>query len=276
MMRVAAIQLNASGPIAANLSRIDALVEQAADAGARLVVLPENCQRLSDHIGEGAEPIPGRISERLAALARRTGVVLHGGSIAEHAPDGRIFNTTLVFDPAGNEIARYRKLHLYDVQHAGGVYRESSVISPGTDLVVCPVDDFRVGLSICYDLRFPELYRSLTERGADVLVVPAAFTLHTGKDHWEVLLRARAIENLAYVIAADQYGSYGDGHQVFGNTLVADPWGTVIARAGDGEHIVYADLDRAAVEQARASIPALSHRHARLGGPLEALAGSIL
>jgi predicted amidohydrolase len=262
-MRVAAVQLNSGDDPAANRRAAGVLIEQAARAGARLVVLPETWPYLGAPAGVAAvaETLDGPTAAWLAGQARRLGIYLHGGSIFERAEDGRrVHNTTLVFDPAGDLIARYRKIHLYDVDFAGQFrVMESDSVAPGDEVVTATVDGVTVGLSICYDLRFPELYRLLALAGATVLVVPAAFFLHTGRDHWEVLLRARAIENQAYVVAAAHVGS-DPGGQRFGRSMVIDPWGTVLAQAPDRPGVVTADLDLAALERIRRELPALANR----------------
>src|SRR5262245_29053634 len=253
-MRVAAIQLNSQDDPAANRRAAGELIEQAARGGARLVALPETWTYLGAPEGgaAAAEPIDGPTADWLAGEARRLAVYLHGGSFHEIAEDGRrVYNTTLVFDPDGRPIARYRKIHLFDVDFAGQFrMMESDTIAPGDEIATAEVDGVTVGLSICYDLRFPELYRLLTLAGARVLLIPAAFTLHTGRDHWETLLRARAIENQAYVIAPAQVGAYPGG-RCFGRSLVIDPWGTVLAQAPDRPSVVFAELDFAAQERIR-------------------------
>jgi len=177
------------------------------------------------------------------------------------ADDARPHNTLLAVGPDGETLATYRKIHLFDVElGSGGSYSESAATTPGTSVVVVEVGGFKLGLSICYDLRFPELYRALSEQGAEVLLVPAAFTLHTGKDHWHVLLRARAIEAQAFVVAAAQYGAHPGARQTYGHSLVVDPWGTVIAEASDGVGIVSATLERERLDAVRRSLPSLTHR----------------
>lgn len=267
-LRVAAIQMNTQDDKAANLARAEALIDEAAAAGARFVALPEYCNYLGPDGREAAEEIPGPTTERFRKKAVEHGIYLHCGSIREVAPGGKVYNTTVVFSPTGEELGLYRKIHLYDVYHLGGTYKESATVEPGSELVTVPVDGFTVGLTICYDIRIPELYRALVERGAQILMTPAAFTLYTGKDHWEVLQRARAIENQAFVIAPAQYGSHPPGKQCFGNTMIVDPWGTVIARAREGECVVVADLDTDYRDEVQQKIPSLRHRHAVLGGPI--------
>lgn len=266
-MRVALVQMNSRDDKAENLERAETLVAQAASWGADLVVLPE----LWTYLGprkrhhEVAEPIPGETSELLGRLASRYRFWLAGGSYLE-AVEGRdrFYNTSVVVSPDGELVARYRKLHLFDVEVDGKVYEESATMAPGEEVVVASVAGVPVGLSICYDLRFPELYRRLAAWGARVVTVPAAFTMDTGKDHWEVLLRARAVENQVYVLAAAQCGSHPPGLACYGNSMIVDAWGTVVARAGYREGVVVADIDLGQAERIRATLPALGHRRGDL------------
>ncbi|MBI2457129.1 MAG: carbon-nitrogen hydrolase family protein [candidate division NC10 bacterium] len=269
-MRVALVQMNSRDDREANVREASRLLEAAAAEGADLAALPE----LFTYLGPGsehprvAEPIPGPTTERLSALAARHRMFILGGSILERVPgESRFSNTSTLFDRAGNLIARYRKLHLFDVDLAGHApYRESATMAPGGEVVTADTEFGRAGLSICYDLRFPELYRALAARGAEILFVPAAFTLHTGKDHWEVLLRARAIENQVYVVAPAQVGAHPPGRECYGNSLVADPWGSVIARAPNRVGVTLATLDLAYLKQVRLELPALAHRRRELLG----------
>ena len=248
---------------AANLERAEALVERAAATGAELVVLPEKWNAIGDAetLHASAEPLEGGESvEAMAGWARRHGITLVGGSITERR-EGRekLSNTCVVLDPAGDVTAVYRKIHLFDVEVGGLVYRESEAEEPGEEPVVCEAG-WPVGLSVCYDLRFPELYRILALEGAELVTVPAHFTLHTGKDHWEVLLRARAIENQLFVAAAAQIGETAPGRWSYGRSLIADPWGLVLVQAPDEETVVFADLDRSRLEDVRAKLPSLAQR----------------
>jgi predicted amidohydrolase len=262
-MRVAVCQLNARDDRAANLATARDLLERAAAAGAEFAVLPEYV----DYLGRSAgapkpETIDGEFAAFFAGAARELGIWVHAGSFHEVGPDeGRTYNTSLVFDPRGELAATYRKIHLYDVEIAGRVsYQESRTVAPGTETVVTDVNGVRTGLSICYDLRFPELYRALAIAGAKVLVVPAAFMLHTGRDHWEVLLRARAIENQCYVLAAGQIGDHEPGRTCFGRSMIIDPWGIVLAQAPDIAGIVVADVDLDRLDTIRADLPSLANR----------------
>jgi predicted amidohydrolase len=259
--------MNSQDDKAANLERAEALVAQAAAWGPDLVVLPE----VWTYLGPGkrhpevAEPIPGETSELLGRLAARYRLWLVGGSYLE-AVEGaeRFYNTSIALNPDGELVARYRKLHLFDVEVDGRTYAESSTIAPGADITVASLGRAQVGLSICYDLRFPELYRRLTAGGARLITLPSAFTMETGKDHWEVLVRARAIENQVYVLAAAQCGPHPPSHACYGNSMVVDPWGVVLARAGYREGVVVADVDFGEQERIRQTLPALAHRRADL------------
>ncbi|MDG4832757.1 carbon-nitrogen hydrolase family protein [Solwaraspora sp. WMMD1047] len=263
-MRVAVCQLNARDDRKANLAAAAELLTQAAAGGADLAVLPEYVDYLGPSAGLPApEPVDGEFAKFFAGVARRLGIWVHAGSFHEAGPDPEhTYNTSLVFDRTGRLAATYRKIHLYDVEIPGRVsYLESRNVAPGAEPVVVPVDEIRLGLSICYDLRFPELYRRLAVAGAaDVLVVPAAFMLHTGRDHWEVLLRARAIENQCYVLAAAQIGDHDPGRTCFGRSMVVDPWGTVLAQAPDVPGVVFADLDLERLRTIRAELPSLANR----------------
>ena len=264
-MRVALCQTNCGEDVAANEEQVIGLLNRAAADGADLAALPEVWPRQGSakQIREAAEPVPGPRTERLSEFAARHHVWVHGGSVLER--DGEhIFNTSVLFDRSGELVASYRKIHLFDADPPGAVpSRESAVFSAGDQVVTAETEFGRVGLSICYDLRFPELYRALVKAGAQVLAVPSAFTERTGKDHWEVLLRARAIENLAYVVAPAQVGVHGRGRASHGHALVADPWGAVVAQVADGEGLAVAELDLDRQDRLRRELPALDH--VRLG-----------
>ncbi len=260
-----AVQMTSTADRARNLDTSLRLVNEAADLGAKLVALPENFaymgpeeQRLA-----GAETLEGPSVSALREVARRRGIFVLAGSIAERVPDDarKTANTSVLVADDGTLVAAYRKIHLFDVNIPDGArYAESEAVVPGERVVVAPTALGRVGLSVCYDLRFPELYRELARLGADILAIPSAFTLFTGKDHWEVLVRARAIENLAYVIAPAQVGRHSPTRQTFGNAMVVDPWGVVLARCPDGEGVCVARFDRARLDKVRAELPALNHR----------------
>jgi predicted amidohydrolase len=271
---VCAVQLSSQGEVEENLTKVSAFVGEAAKRGAQLVLLPENFAYFGDEEGKRAlaEPLEasapgewGPIGRRLAELSRKHGVFVLGGGMPERSGDAdRPFNTCAVFAPDGSLAGKYRKIHLFDVDLPDGSrYRESVASSAGDAPVLVDAAGLRVGLSICYDLRFPELYRAHAAAGAELLVVPAAFTLATGKDHWHVLLRARAIESQSYVMAAAQWGKHPRGRQTYGKSLIIDPWGEVIAQASEGEGVVSALVDRRYLAQVRASLPCLQHR--RLG-----------
>lgn len=259
----AAIQMTSTADVERNLSTAERLVEDAVARGASFVGLPENFAFLRS---EG-EPIPspqgldGPWVKRMADCARRHAVTLLLGSLPERIEgETRVHNTSVLLGPDGNVLAVYRKIHLFDIDLPGLEHlKESRSVSPGTDVVVADGGFAAVGLSICYDLRFPELFRELTRRGARVLAVPSAFTERTGKDHWEVLLRARAIENLSYVFAPAQYGAHGKGRASHGHAMIVDPWGTILAQAADGEGVALARLDLDRLDRVRRELPALRH-----------------
>jgi deaminated glutathione amidase len=263
-IRVACVQMTSRSDKGANIEAAERLLARAAATGADVVVLPEKWNAIGDvaALHAAAEPLEGGESvAAMAAWARRHGVTLVGGSITERR-DGRekLSNTSLVFDPEGNLAAVYRKIHLFDVEVGGVTYLESEAEEPGDEPVVADVEGWRIGLSVCYDVRFPELYRILALAGAELLTVPAHFTTPTGKDHWHVLLRARAVENQAYVAAAAQVGETLPGKPAYGRSLIADPWGTVVAQAPDVETVVTAELDRARLREIRAKLPSLANR----------------
>lgn len=259
-----AVQLGAGPDKAANLAKAERLARRAAERGARLIVLPEVFfwRGARQEEANAAEPIPGPTTDRLAALAQDLRVLLVGGSILEQVPgDGKVFNTSTVFGPTGELLGRYRKAHLFDVDISGHVsIRESDTRKAGTEPVVVKTPLAAVGLSICYDLRFPELYRRLADLEAEVVCVPSAFTFVTGALHWEVLLRARAIENQVYVIAPNQIGIGPGGFADFGHSLIVDPWGTPIGRASNGETVVVSEIDLDYLTQVRRELPCLTHR----------------
>jgi predicted amidohydrolase len=266
-LRVACVQLNTRQDVAANVRAALELVEEAADQGARLVALPETWAFKGgrDGIVATAEAPDGPSNTALAEAAARRGMWVLAGSVYEPAADGLVANVSALFDPAGELRATYRKIHLFDVTTATARYEESEEVEPGAEIVTTDVDTaegerVRLGLSICYDLRFPGLYSSLALRGAQVLCVPSAFTAYTGAAHWEVLLRARAIENGCFVVAPDQVGEHLPGRDCFGHSMIVDPWGTVLARVEKGAGVCVADLDLGRLDEVRAQIPSLEHR----------------
>jgi predicted amidohydrolase len=263
-MRAAAIQLNSTADKARNLEVAGDLVAEAAGAGAELVVLPEKWNLLgaADDLIAGAEELEsGPTIESARGWARELGVHLIAGSIAERAEGAeRLFNTSCLLDPDGEIAAVYRKIHMFDVDVGGVSYRESDHEQPGEEIVTTEVAGIGLGLTICYDLRFPELYRILAIRGARILSVPSAFTAETGRDHWQVLLRARAIENQAFVIAPNQFGDAPPHYSSYGRSLIVDPWGVVLAQAPDGEGVAAGELDLERQDRIRASLPSLANR----------------
>jgi predicted amidohydrolase len=277
-VRVAAVQMTSTDDVERNLGTVRRLVRRAADAGARFIGLPENFAFLGaggdgDHRAALAEPLPsgapagaeGRIGPILATmgeLARATGTHLLLGGFPEKSPEpGHIYNTSVLLDATGAVIATYRKIHLFDVDLPGGArFRESDAVTAGSEPTLATLPFGPVGLSVCYDLRFPELYRQLAARGARILTVPAAFTAETGKDHWHVLLRARAIENQAFVIAPAQFGSHGGKRSSYGHAMIIDPWGVILAEVGNQEGVAVADLDLTYQDQVRRNLPCLRHR----------------
>jgi deaminated glutathione amidase len=263
-IRVACVQMTSRADKAVNLEAAERLVGQAAATGADVVVLPEkwNAIGTAAELHAAAEPIDGGESvEAMTSWARSHGVTIVGGSITERR-EGRekLSNTSLVVDAEGAIVATYRKIHLFDVEVGGVTYRESEAEEPGDEPVVAHVENWRIGLSVCYDVRFPELYRILVLEGAELVTVPAHFTTPTGKDHWHVLLRARAIENQCYVAAAAQVGETLRGKPAYGRSLIADPWGTVLAQAPDEPTVITAELDRSRLREIRAKLPSLANR----------------
>ncbi|MFD2236513.1 carbon-nitrogen hydrolase family protein [Aureimonas populi] len=264
-MKVSLIQMNSQGDLDANLATAVSMIEKAvASERPDLVVLPEYFAYLEDgpaNMHSSGEAFPGgRIHATLSDLARRSGITLHAGSIVEREGN-RHFNTTLVFGPDGAEIARYRKIHLFDVDTPNGIsYRESDSVGRGEEVVTYEVGGRTVGCAICYDIRFPELFRALRDKGADVIVLPAAFTLMTGKDHWEVLARARAVETQTYFLAVGQTGTHAGGRKAcWGHTMAIDPWGHVVAQCSDTVGMVSATLDFDYAAKVRADVPVANH-----------------
>jgi predicted amidohydrolase len=268
----AAVQMSSQADVGENLDLASELLREAARRGAKIALLPENFAYFGDEGGRRAhaevlapDAEPGPIGIRLASVARELGIHLIAGGMPERSDDpDRPFNTCAVFGPDGVLAAKYRKCHLFDVDLVERPYRESGSTTPGDEVVAATMGGLQVGLSICYDLRFPELYRGLSALGAEVLVVPAAFTVTTGKDHWHVLLRARAIESQSYVVAAAQWGNHPLGRQTYGKSCIIDPWGEIIAQASEGEGVITGIIDRAYLEQVRGSLPSLRHRRAGL------------
>jgi predicted amidohydrolase len=263
-LRVACVQVNATQSKAENIERAERLVARAASTGADLVLLPEKWNGIgpADVMRSIAESLDdGESVEAMSGWARAHGITLVGGSIVERREGREKFsNTSVVFDPEGEVAAVYRKIHMFDVEVGGYVYRESETEEPGEGPAAAEVESWKLGLTVCYDLRFPELYRILAVAGCEAVTVPAAFTLYTGKDHWEVLLRARAVENQCYVVAANQWGSYEDGKAAYGRSMIVDPWGVVLAQAPDEDGVIAAELDRARLQDVRRRLPSLANR----------------
>jgi deaminated glutathione amidase len=267
-LRAAAVQLNSTGDVARNLASAERLVRAAAADGAELVALPEKWNLLAagEEMLVGAEPLDGPSLGAARGWARELAIHLLAGSIAERPagaePGGawKSHNTSVLIGPDGADLGVYRKIHMFDVDVGGVAYRESENEDPGEEVVTAPVGDLIAGLTVCYDLRFPELYRILALHGARILTVPSAFTAVTGRDHWEVLLRARAIENQAFVVGANQFGKAPPHYHSHGRSAIVDPWGVVLATAPDEECFIAAHLDLEAQERVRESLPSLANR----------------
>ncbi len=262
-MRVAAVQLNSNGDKERNLDAAERLVRAAAADGAEFVALPEKWNLLAGgaELVAGAEPLDGPSLTAARGWARDLGVHLLAGSISECGEEGeKASNTSVLVGSDGEDVAVYRKIHMFDVDAGGVSYRESEHEQPGTEPVAAPLGNLTLGMTVCYDLRFPELFRILALRGARIVAVPSAFTLATGRDHWEVLLRARAIEDQVFVVAPNQVGEAPPHYSSFGRSMIVDPWGVVLATAPDGECFVAAELDFTEQDRVRSSLPSLANR----------------
>ncbi len=261
---VAAVQMTSGALKAQNVDVATSLIRRAATLGAAFIGAPENFSWMGPESerSSAAESLEGPTLKHFAALAKELKVSILAGSILETgAPGGRLYNTSVLFGPDGARLGVYRKMHLFDVEVGDGqTYCESSAVAAGTEVVVAEAPLGKVGMSVCYDLRFPELYRRHSEAGAVLLTVPSAFTVATGKDHWEVLLRARAIENQAYVLAPAQQGRHPKDRMTWGHSMLVDPWGLVIARASEGEGLAIGEVNSALIEKTRRTLPALQHR----------------
>jgi predicted amidohydrolase len=268
LVRAGAVQLNSTEDTERNLATADRLVRQAAERGAQLVVLPEKWTVLGDgkQLEAGAQPLDGPAISWARSVAGELQIDLIAGSIVESRLElAKASNTSVHVGADGEVKALYRKLHMFDVEVDGVTYAESEHEEAGDEVVVSELQDGRrVGMSICYDLRFPELYQTMSARGAEIISVPSAFTLATTRDHWEILLRARAIENQSFVIAANQFGSDGAGHRSGGRSMIIDPWGLVLATAPDAEGVIVADLDFDRLKDVRTRLPSLRHRRAEV------------
>ena len=275
-VNVAAIQMNSGSDPVHNLESAIALIELAADEGATYVQVPEYFNYLGParRYAEVAESIPGPTTTRLAAVAKRRRIHLHLGSMLERREGDRPFNTSVLIDATGSIVATYRKAHLFDVDVPGAVtHRESDDLSAGEELVVARLKRFSVGLSVCFDVRFPELYQALAANGADVFAIPAAFNASTGKSHWHVLVRSREIENHAFVVAATQAGVTAEGIATFGHALIVDPWGVILAESSGAEpQVITATLDLDEVLRRRAQIAVMRFRRPALyRGPVRVI-----
>jgi predicted amidohydrolase len=267
-MKIGLAQLSSRQDKTANLAAAGEAVDKLAAQDVDLVLLPEmfNFHGLDEANAAAAEEIPGPSSEWARESARQHGVILHLGSLIE-LRHGRRYNTSLIFDRDGSEMARYSKMHLFDVKLPDGLeYAESAAIAPGNDVVVCDCAGVKAGLAICYDLRFPQLFHALADRGAEIFLLPAAFTVPTGISHWEPLLRARAIENGCYVAACGQWGRYARGRENYGHSMVVDPWGTVIAQCRERVDILVAEIDLEHLRAVRERMPVQRHRRRDLFG----------
>lgn len=262
-MLVACVQLNSRDDKAANVAAASGFVRQAAAEGARLVALPEtwNYKGAARGIAENAEPLDGPSTQAMAELAAELGIYLLAGSFYEiSGTPGHSYNTSVLFGPYGEQLAVYRKMHLFDATAGVNVYRESESLEPGADLVTAKIDGLIVGLTICYDLRFPELYMSLALRGAQILLAPSAFTAYTGTAHWELLVRARAVDTGCFVVAPDQAGFHLPDRACFGHSLIVDPWGRLLTELPEGAGMCMARIDPEEVDRVRADLPVLQHR----------------
>ncbi len=262
-IRAAVVQMLADTDTTRNIARMHEFVEAAALAGAQIAVLPEkwNWWGAGAATADGAEPLDGPSLTAARGWARDLGIAIVAGSVLEAFDSGiRAFNTSVLIGPDGADVAVYRKIHLFDGLVDDHEYHESAAIHAGADVVTGEVLGMRVGLSVCYDLRFPELYRAHATAGARALAVPANFTLHTGEAHWEILLRARAVENQCFVLAAGQCGTHATGEAAWGHSMIVDPWGRVLAQVAEGEGFAAADLDLSGQDAIRASLPVLAHR----------------
>lgn len=264
-MKISAIQLNSQPDLDQNLEKAYKWIKKAADEGADLIALPENFAFMGDEKKrlEQAEIISEKVEKLLVEWAKEFEVCLLGGGYPLPADNGKVFNRARLIHPKGKSIAVYDKIHLFDVELSEKeTYRESGMVQAGKNVIVADLPEFQMkaGLSICYDVRFPELYRQLAKEGAHILFVPAAFTRPTGKAHWETLLRARAIENSAFVVAPAQTGKHGKKRETYGHAMIIDPWGNILSDAGEKPGMATADLDMATLKEVRRKLPALEHR----------------
>ena len=265
MRRVAVAQLISSGNLDENLSMLDALFAQASAKGAQLLVLPENFAFMGRHeldkLGLAEAEGTGVIQQTLSSLSRQYKIWVVAGTVPLKAPDGRVWASSLVFNAEGKQVARYDKIHLFDVKISDTEkHEESKTFAPGKKPVVIDTPIGRLGLSVCYDVRFPELYRELVNQGAEVFTMVAAFTVTTGAAHWHALLRARAIENLCYMLASNQGGVHANGRETYGHSLIVNPWGDVLSEIKHGTGLIFSDIDLEQLHERRAAFPCLDHR----------------
>ncbi|MBN8866213.1 MAG: carbon-nitrogen hydrolase family protein [Solirubrobacterales bacterium] len=265
-MRAAVVQINSGTDRSRNVEVAGRLVEAAASDGAQLVVLPEKWSLLGDGraLSEGAEGLDGEAIGAARGWARDLGVTVLAGSFTEASPEGLPRNTSVLISPDGEIVAEYSKIHMFDVEAGGVEYRESDHERAGDRLATGRAGDMEIGLTVCYDLRFPELFRALLDRGAEVFTVPSAFTSATGRDHWEPLIKARAIENQAFVLAANQVGTAAPKYDSWGHSMIVDPWGEILAQVASGEGFACAELDLAHQAEIRQKLPAVQHRRPEL------------
>ncbi|THB78993.1 MAG: carbon-nitrogen hydrolase family protein [Desulfobulbaceae bacterium] len=266
-MRIGIIQMNSNENKEHNLARARSMLQTLVEKGAEFVMLPEHFNFIGNDAQKQteAEHIDDSLTRALLSQWAKTfGIYLHSGSFLEREGEN-IYNASYVFDPSGETLAHYRKIHLFDVEVEGGIqYRESDTVTGGSRVVTFDAAGYTFGMATCYDLRFPELFRTLLDRGSEVLLIPAAFTVQTGRDHWQLLLRARAVENLCWVLAANQWGPSAPHNYCYGRSMVVDPWGTVIGTAVDGEQTLLVEIDRSIITERRKSFPATEHRRPEL------------
>ncbi len=268
-LRTAAIQLNSQDHPDENIATVAQWLDRAGDERAEFAVLPELWTYRGPYKGydKAGQTLSGAAITMLQEKARKHNMMINGVSIIERHPqlEGKSYNTSVLINRDGEIVAVYRKIHLFDVDLANGEkHHESERIVPGEQIVTAEIDGITFGMAVCYDLRFPELFRALKLQGAQILLLPAAFTLHTGRDHWEILVRARAIENQCYVVAAGQVGTYPPGQQSFGRSMIVDPWGLVLAQAQDRPGVIVADIDLEQIERVQRQIPCMEHRVSQL------------
>ncbi len=255
--KAAVAQIDSDKNSFGNMIKMKDMIREAAKNGAAMILFPENSEYIGTDYPGNANPVPGKITDFFEQCAKENEIYIHCGSITEKKEGRKPANTSILFSPKGKLIGKYSKLHMFDISLDDGVsYRESDETSPGETITVCETKLGKIGMAICYDMRFPEMFRLMAKNGAQVICVPADFTMNTGKDHWEALLRARAIENSCYIIAPGQIGQKPE-FLAYGKSMVIDPWGTVIAKASDREQLIYAEIDLEYIDQIRRQVPSL-------------------